>query len=126
MRPAAVPDRAALVAIWVAAAVALSALLAVARFSRTPGDDPDPSRQRPGILDLAPLPEPAPPLEPLQPSDGRPDVVFFAAGNRVERLCQALREGDADLDAANIVLVADPGPGHVRRACASLKATFPS
>lgn len=100
----AVPSRRWLAARWFAAAVAVAAVLTIARVHRTPGDDPDPGRQRPGILDLAPLPERAPNLDGIDLPDGRPAVVFFAAADRAADLCSALRH--ARLPASVHVVVA--------------------
>lgn len=74
----AVPERRALVAIWLVTAVLLSGLLAVGRLTRTSGDDPDPGRQRPGILDLGALPEPAPDVPGVDLRSGQAAVVFLA------------------------------------------------
>ncbi len=111
MTTPAVPSRATLVVIWIAAALVLSTLLALAGLARTEGDDADPGRQRPGILDLGALPQPAPPVEGLEGGAGRRTVVFFAGGDAVEKLCRALREDD-HLDGERVVLIADPRPAY--------------
>ncbi|WP_219418100.1 hypothetical protein [Pseudonocardia nigra] len=69
-------------------------LLAVIQAFRGPADDPDPAYQRPGILDLAGLPEPASPVTPQVPQRGRPAVVFFERPGRLPALCGALPEAE--------------------------------
>ncbi|HSH62115.1 MAG TPA: hypothetical protein VK988_21195, partial [Acidimicrobiales bacterium] len=71
------PSRPALALIWLIVAVGLGGLLAVARATQGPLDDADPAYQRPGILDLGALPEPAAMVSPGIPAPGRPAVVFF-------------------------------------------------
>jgi len=98
-----VPTRRALVTVWLAAVVAMGAVLVVSRATQTPGDDVDPARQRPGILDLGPLPVAAPTLSDGVPAPGEPTVVFFA-GSQAAELCAELP--DADLDDVAVVIVA--------------------
>ncbi len=95
-----VPTRRALVTVWLAAVVAMGAVLVVSRATQTPGDDLDPARQRPGILDLGPLPVAAPTLSDGVPAPGEPTVVFFA-GSQAAALCAELP--DADLDDVAVV-----------------------
>jgi len=102
-----VPTRRALVTVWLAAVVAMGAVLVVSRATQTPSDDVDPARQRPGILDLGPLPVAAPSLSEGVPAPGEPTVVFFA-GSQAAELCAELP--DADLgDVAVVVVAADAG-----------------
>lgn len=91
--------------IWLVSAVTLGTLVAAARLLRTDGDDADPGRQRPGILDLAELPEPAPTVAGIDLSAGRPTVVFFVARRRLEELCAALRD-DENLARERVVIAA--------------------
>lgn len=105
------PRRSVLAATWLAAVVGLGLLLAVSRGTRTGGDDPDPARQRPGILDLGELPVPAPRLAPGVPAQGMPTVVFFAAPRHLAALCAALHRPPARLGEAQLVVVTPPGRG---------------
>lgn len=98
-----VPSRSRLVAVWIVCALGLAAIVVAARGLRTPGDDADPARQRPGILDLGPLPEPAPEVAGLELPDGRRAVVFFAAPDHEQELCGAL--SGSDLAADEVVFV---------------------
>ncbi|HEV2068660.1 MAG TPA: hypothetical protein VGR26_02575 [Acidimicrobiales bacterium] len=115
--------------VWLVVAVGLGALLAVARASAGPLDDPDPAHQRPGILDLGALPVPAPPVSDGIPTRGREAVVFFVRPAGLPALCGALADpdlaGEPDLIvvvagpvapcAADVAVVADP-PGRVAEA----------
>lgn len=103
-----VPARAALVAAWCGAAVLSAALLASVRLSQTPGDDVDPAWQRPGILDLGELPEPAPDLAGVDLRAGLPTAVFFADPERVQPLCGELSGWDRPPGLAAVVVAADP------------------
>lgn len=103
-----VPARRALFAVWLLAVVALGAVLLVSRATQTPGDDVDPGRQRPGILDLGPLPVAAPTLSPDVPAPGQPTVVFFA-GAQARALCDELRH--AALDGVAVVVVTTDAEG---------------
>ena len=114
-----------LIVVWVVVAVGLGALLAVARASAGPLDDPDPAHQRPGLLDLGELPVPAPPVSGGVPTPGREAVVFFVRPAGLQALCGALADadlaGEPDLAvvvagpvapcAADVTVVADPGGG---------------
>lgn len=79
-----------LFAVWLLAAVASAVLLAVIQLFQGPADDPDPAYQRPGVLDLAALPAPAPAVIPQVPRPGSPAVVFFERPDRLAALCAAL------------------------------------
>jgi hypothetical protein len=122
------PTRRALAGVWVAAAVGFALLLALAARARGPLDDPDPARQRPGILDFGALPTPSPQLTTGVPAPGRQAVLFFQRPDGLERLCEALRteplgEGvdvvivaSADDARCSVVpVVADPAGAHARR-----------
>lgn len=103
------PARRRLLAVWIAAAVRFSALLAVARASESGLDDPDPAQQRPGFLDAGALPQPAPRLTAALPRSGRRAVAFFVRPDSVEDLCKSLSD-DRKLKGADIAVVAS-GPG---------------
>lgn len=107
-----VTERAALRATWVAAAVGLGVLLLLAEAARTGGDDPDPAWQRPGILDLGPLPLPAPDVIEGFPTPGQHAVVFFAPEATAGQLCRSLAEREAMLERAQLAMVV-PGGGTV-------------
>lgn len=96
-----------LVAIWLVTAVLLSGLLALGRLTRTGGDDPDPGRQRPGILDLGALPEPAPDVPGVDLPSGQAAVVFLAPGESAGQLCARLDDHELD---AEVVIVTDTAP----------------
>jgi len=81
----------------------LAALVAASQVTRTGGDDPDPGRQRPGILDLGALPVAAPPLPGID-FRGRETVVFFA-GRNLDGLCVALQRAPGGLSRAEVVVV---------------------
>jgi hypothetical protein len=102
-----VPTRRALITVWLAAVVAMGAVLVVSRATQSPGDDVDPARQRPGILDLGPLPVAAPTLSNGVPAPGDPTVVFFA-GSQAADLCAELPGADLD-DVTVVVVAADAG-----------------
>lgn len=105
------PSRRVLVLIWVVVAVGLGGLLAVARAAEGPLDDADPAYQRPGILDLGTLPEPAAPATPGIPAPGREAVVFFVQPAQLAPLCQALARTGLDGAPDLVVVVAGlPAP----------------
>lgn len=89
---------------WVGAAALLTATLVVFQFTRVAGDDRDPGRQRPGILDLGRLPEPAPQLTGVDLPEGRAAVIFFAAADRVDQLCRGLAD-DNDIDDEAVIVI---------------------
>jgi len=99
------PSRRALVSIWVAAAVGLGLLLAVAS-ARGPLDDPDPARQRPGFLDSGGATAPAVAAGVLLP--GRRGVVFFVRPGQIGPLCQALPASGLRSKASLAVAVSSP------------------
>ncbi len=110
--PAPRRSAAPLVATWLGAAVGIGLLLALARASQGPLDDPDQAWQRPGFLDAGDLPAPAPTVAPGVPLPGRPTVVFFVgAGNDLAELCEALAESPLPERAATAVVVAGSPPG---------------
>lgn len=88
--PGPAPTRRGLLGAWLLAAVALGVLLLIAQLLRGPLDDPDQAYQRPGILDLTALPQPAPPVTPEIPRAGRPAVVFFERPEKLAALCESL------------------------------------
>ncbi|MGH2684576.1 MAG: hypothetical protein ACRDJP_03810 [Actinomycetota bacterium] len=98
------------------AAVGLGALLVMARAAESPLDDPDPARQRPGLLDVDALPLPAPEVAPGIPAPGRRAVVFFERPDRVAALCRSLGRTTIPKEAVVVVVVSertakDCGPG---------------
>lgn len=106
---AALPTRRALAGVWLAAAVGFGLLLVLARSASHPLDDADPARQRPGILDLGALPNPAPQVTAGVPSPGRRAVVFFERPDRIERLCRALEGDPLGQDVDVVVVVSGEG-----------------
>ncbi|MGH9223901.1 MAG: hypothetical protein ACRD2W_09010 [Acidimicrobiales bacterium] len=96
-------------AAWLVAALGLGGLLLLAERARSPLDDPDPARQRPGLLDLGALPAPAPQVTEQVPSLGRPAVIFFERPERLGRLCTALARHRLARDAAAAIVVSGPG-----------------
>lgn len=86
---AAGPTPLTLVMIWSGAVAVLGLLFVIGEASIRGGDDVDPARQRPGILDLGELPLAAPELAPGVPARGQPSVVFFVGRNR-PALCREL------------------------------------
>jgi len=109
LRTRAVPPRRSLAGVWFACAVLLGALLVLSAQARGPLDDPDPARQRPGLLDLGALPSPAPRVSAEVPTPGRAALVLFERPDRLARLCEAIgRHRFAD---SALVVVVAPGPG---------------
>lgn len=99
-----------LVLTWLAAAIGLGLLLALARVAEGPLDDPDQAWQRPGYLDAGDLPAPSLAVAPGIPLPGRPTVVFFLRPeNSLAELCQALAESSL-LDKAVIAMVVVGSP----------------
>ncbi|MGH4003756.1 MAG: hypothetical protein ACRDSO_06565 [Pseudonocardiaceae bacterium] len=101
------PRRRALLTVWLLAAVGLGVLLLVAALAEGPFDDPDQAYQRPGLLDLHPLPVAAAPVTATVPQSGRPAVVFFTRPERFGPLCAALP--GARVDADTVIVVAGSG-----------------
>lgn len=97
-----------LIVVWLVVAVGFGVLLAVARASAGPLDDPDPAHQRPGILDLGALPVPAPPVTEGVPTPGREAVVFFVRPAGLRALCGALADPDLGGEPDLVVVVAGP------------------
>lgn len=89
-----------LAAVWLILAVGLGGLLLLAGLAEGPLDDADQARQRPGVLDLAPLPVPAVPVTDSIPRGGRAAVVFFTRSERLDELCAAVRAAELDADVA--------------------------
>lgn len=98
-----------LLALWLGAAVLLGALLGVARATRTGLDDPDPAWQRPGFLDVGPLPQPAPRLSADLPRPGRPAVVFFVRPEGIAELCHSLATHRLGQSAELVIVVSGTG-----------------
>ncbi|MDP8937207.1 MAG: hypothetical protein M3O23_05690 [Actinomycetota bacterium] len=94
--------------VWLVMAVGFGVLLAVARVSAGPLDDPDPSHQRPGLLDLGDLPVPAPPVSDGIPTSGREAVVFFVRPAGLQALCAALADADLEGEPDLVLVVAGP------------------
>ncbi len=92
------PSRPTVVLTWLVVALGLGGLLAVARGAQGPLDDADPAYQRPGILDIGQLPDPAAMVTPGIPAPGRPAVVFFVRSAQLGGLCDALSRTDLQRD----------------------------
>lgn len=102
------PSRRGLITVWLVLAVGLGGLLILARVARTPLDDADPAYQRPGILDLGQLPQPAPAVTKDIPAPGEEAVTFFVRPDQLAELCRALTEVDLDGQPEVAVVVAGP------------------
>ena len=109
LRTRPVPSRRSLAGVWSACAVLLGALLVLSAQARGPLDDPDPARQRPGLLDLGVLPSPAPRVSAEVPTPGRAALVLFERPDRLARLCEAI--GRHRFTDGAVVVVVAPGPG---------------
>ena len=107
---AASPTRRSLTLVWVVAAVGFGVLLATAGRASGPRDDPDPARQRPGVLDLGGLPVMAPQVAAGVPAPGRRAVVFFVRAEGVMPLCQELARRPLAVD-VDVIVVASGGGG---------------
>lgn len=97
-----------LIVVWLVVAAGFGALLAVARASAGPLDDPDPAHQRPGLLDLGELPVPAPPVSEGVPAPGTEAVVFFVRPAGLQALCGALNDAGLEGEPDLVVVVAGP------------------
>ncbi|CAN5484419.1 hypothetical protein BH20ACT2_BH20ACT2_03940 [soil metagenome] len=104
------PPRRTLVIVWCAAALFFGVLLALARATDGPLDDPDPAFQRPGFLDVGVLPEPAPVLDDVVTFGGHRTVVFFERVERLDGLCDALAQSAFGPD-VQVVVVSDNQTG---------------
>lgn len=98
--------RRSLIAAWVAAAIVLGALMAMARASESGLDDADPAQQRPGFLHAG---APAPRLTAALPVAGRRTVVFFVRPKGLDEVCRAL-SGPQLAERADVAVVVS-GPG---------------
>lgn len=98
-----------LVALWLVVATGFGLLLALTG-ARGGLDDPDPARQRPGILDTDELPAAAPQLDGV-PAPGRPAVIFFLRSDQAVALCREMSIEGAPPKAAVAVVVAESSPG---------------
>lgn len=94
-----------LVVAWALVVGVLGALLVVAGRARSPLDDPDPARQRPGFLDAVGRPSPAPQVTPALPSAGRPAVVFFVRPLLAAPLCGAITRNPSLRGRAELAVV---------------------
>ncbi len=94
---------------WLAAMLGFGSLLALARAAESGLDDPDPARQRPGLLDAGGLPQPAPSLAAGLPLRGRPTVVFFLRPEDAPGLCRSLAGAALEQRAQLVVVVSEPG-----------------
>lgn len=76
---------------WLVVAVALTALTSIIRDGATALDDPDPARQRPGlVVEAASAPLAPTFLRRALPAGG---AVFFERGGRAAELCEVVAEG---------------------------------
>lgn len=114
---------------------ALGSLLAIARAGEGLLDDPDPAFQRPGILDLGALPEPAPPAASALPTPGRKTVIFFVRPAQLGDVCTAIADdGLAGLADLVVVVAGEAEPcrtratliSHPERAVAEAQRVRPS
>ena len=105
------PTRRSLLTVWLLAAAVFGGLLVIAELTRGPLDDPDQAYQRPGILDLAVLPEPAPGVTDNIPRPGRPAVVFFDRPGMSAALCEALPATGLAADADLVIVTPTAGTG---------------
>jgi hypothetical protein len=96
------------VAMWLMVAAGFGLLLA-GTGARGGLDDPDPARQRPGILDGDGLPAAAPQLDGV-PARGRPGVIFFVRSDHARALCREMSRGGVPAKAAVTVVVAESSP----------------
>lgn len=102
-----VPRRRQLATVWLGSVALLGAVVAASTLTLTGGDDRDPARQRPGILDLGVLPVPAPDLRGIETSGEKTTVVFFA-GRNLRDFCRELRGRTEEL-AAEVIVVTERG-----------------
>lgn len=98
-----------LVTLWLMVAAGFGLLLALTG-ARGGLDDPDPARQRPGVLDTGGLPASAPQVDGV-PTAGRPAVIFFVRSNEAMALCRALSKSTSPFNGAFDVVVAESSPG---------------
>lgn len=101
-----VPSRSRLAAVWLALAALFGALLVAAQAAESGLDDPDPSQQRPGLLDAGSLPQRAPRLTAVLPRGGQRAVAFFVRSEQFGPLCRALAAGDLAALADLVIVVA--------------------
>lgn len=106
------PSRRRLLVTWLVVAVALAAVTSIIRRGASRLDDPDPARQRPGVLVAASSATLAPTvLRRALPAGG---VVFFEREGRAGELCELL--AGRSLRSPAVVVAAGGAP----RACAGL------
>lgn len=94
---------------WVGIAVSSGAFLLFAASTRSALDDPDPARQRPGLLDTGSLPERAPLLRANLPMLGQRAVVIFVRSQDLGPLCKSLPNHGLERRAAVVAVVSGPG-----------------
>lgn len=104
--PVAVAPRWHLVGTWVVAALLFGGLLALSRSGYSGLDDPNQAFQRPGLLDVGPLPAHPPAVTPSVPRAGHRAVVFFTRARGLAPLERALA-GAADLRQVADVAIVD-------------------
>lgn len=116
--------------LWLVVAVGFGVLLGVARAMESPLDDADPAYQRPGIIDLGPLPHPAPQLGENLPTPGKSMVAFFVRAEVAADLCRSLAESNFG-DGADLAIVSSgdsdpacPDATFVTRETESLAAAY--
>lgn len=95
--------------LWLAVVASLGCLLLVAQRTRSPFDDPDPARQRPGMLDAGEPRPIAPPVAPGFPATGRRAVVFFVDRDLGGPLCRAVGNTGTLQRHAEVAIVSPEG-----------------
>ena len=85
---------------WMTVALLLGAVTVLERLARSGLDDPDPARQRPGLLLAAAGARGAAPVSEGVPAPGRPAVVLFLRWEQYEVATRVLEPGllPADVD----------------------------
>lgn len=100
------PSRRRLTVAWLVTAATFAAVAVMVRAGASGLDDPDPARQRPGLLAAAASAPLAPPaLRRALPAGG---VVFFERGERAGDLCTAL--ADAAFRSQAVVVTTPAAP----------------
>jgi len=91
--------------VWLVIVGLLGGLLLAAQHARSPLDDPDPARQRPGFLDVVDRPTAAPQVAPGVPAPGRRAVVFFVRPGLSAPLCQVIGKASSLARRADLSVV---------------------